>query len=1581
MNLDNLMLDDIISQDAEDNITQVKLHGSSKKDIAIIGMSGKIGRANNLDEFWHLLKQGDTLSCQLSESRKKDIEDYLNIQNLQHLVSDSDYLKESFLESIDQFDNEFFSIAKKEANLIDPNQRLFLQSSWAALEDAGYAGDSIRGSQTGVFVGFSNDFSYAYKNFIEIQMPEAPEVSVVGNIKSIIASRIAYQLDLKGPSMMIDTACSSSLVAIHQACRSLRQGECDMAIAGGVKIDFIPVLRKEGSTVGVRDIKDNFDPDAISRTFDDNCHGMSVGEGVISFILKPLSKAIADSDNIHAVIKGSAINQDGQSIGITAPNTSAQENLIKKALNDARISAEQVSYIEAHGTATRLGDPIEVKGISNAFSAYSNKKQFCAIGSVKSNIGHLDNLAGAAGLAKVVMSMKHQKLPASLHFNKPNKSIAFEQSPVYVCDTNQEWSDKEHGVVAGINSFGLSGTNCHVVVQSYETGKVVDESSLEPEGSHEPELFLISAQSKSQLLKLISDYLEFLPQTEVSLKNISYTAAVGRLHGRVRLAIIAFSLESLIEQLMTYHLEQKTVPEKIKLSEALDVSTLNDIKTRYLSADSDQSKTASLQQLSSAYIQGISIDWSKWFEGRQCHRISLPTYPFNQTRCWVDNNLVTQKLVNDQTNAAAKKQLHPLLNYSLLDSMAIQAYSSELSAETHWELADHKVKNVYVLPGTCYVEMMLQATRRLAKHYPGKTLCFEKISFLSPFTTMGREVKRLDVQVIYSAQAVKIVIASPLSASANAAEIGDWNIHAEAKLSWIEKTMPATLDIKKLINHLSDELVFNQNDDLSRGLDIGERWNSSVQKAWSNNASSEYLVYLSLDKKFYAEKETYYYHPALLDTAINAANHLVDEDSLFLPLSYDDFSVYQQLPLDFYVHLKRLETGSDDIAKFRVQLVDLQGTVVAQVKEYIIKRVPETELFAQGEASSAISAFALELKADASFDLTHAIENKKEPLLIFHYGEAKQKLLIQAIESQGFNVLDINFSENDLSDELASEITKKSFTGAVVLPQSESTYPVVQLKNNIQNLATISKFVVKQKIALSQGLLVVTEGAFIIEERTTSNRPDTTSTRPGNASLAALTRISAMENPHINIRCLDNGQETQAHDVLLALNNKPKGNALISRGKQVYQESLRALKLQSVESFPLSEQGAYIITGGTGGLGLALAKTLLEQMPVNLILLGSQDLPEKHLWQKTLAESQDEKLKTKLEKLIELDELDGSLEYHATPLSEKSQLEELLIQIRLQYGKVNGVVHAAGKAGDGFLIHKSAQELDSVISAKVDAAWYLHELTLTDELDFFVMYSSVATSLRSPGQSDYTAANAYLDSLAYLRRSMQLPALSIAWPAWREVGIAVEYNAVNEAEFFAPINNQQALNLLKSAIHYQQELPPAIVLAPLNQSAKLNDLEQLDILPSSELVEHINSQVQSSDERSNGEQTKVAITSIDDPDEIDLMVAQTWGRVLGVTEIDVDDVFNDLGGNSILTTQMYRDFDNQHPEAVDMADLFTYTTIRSQAEHFRKYLGLTKKGEDTKIMDHRIINEPDMDEVLARLARGDISTEEAQALL
>lgn len=291
-------------------------------------------------------------------------------------------------------------------------------------------------------------------------------MSVQGNLSPIIASRISYLLDLRGPSMVVNTLCSSSLVALHLGCQSLKKnGECSMALIGGVQINLIPIRQVE---VGIESSSKR------TRTFDHQSDGTGAGEGVIAFLLKPLEKAMKDEDNIYAVIKGSAYNQDGASAGLTAPNPAAQEDVIIKAWQEAGLDPETISYIEAHGTGTRLGDPIEIDGIKRAFRRYTDKRQFCAIGSVKSNIGHLDASAGLAGLLKAVLALQKGKIPPTINFERPNKMIAFHKSPVYVNTKLREWETDGFPRRCGVSSFGFSGTNCHVILEEaphMEAGK------------------------------------------------------------------------------------------------------------------------------------------------------------------------------------------------------------------------------------------------------------------------------------------------------------------------------------------------------------------------------------------------------------------------------------------------------------------------------------------------------------------------------------------------------------------------------------------------------------------------------------------------------------------------------------------------------------------------------------------------------------------------------------------------------------------------------------------------------------------------------------------------------------------------------------------------------------------------------------------------------------------------------------------------------------------------------------------------------------------------------------------------------
>jgi acyl transferase domain-containing protein len=455
--------------------------------------------------------------------------------------------------------------------------------------------------------------------------------SVAGNLASIIAGRISYLLDLKGPSLLVDTACSSSLVAFHLACQAIRNGDCRMAVAGGVKLNLLPLT---GFRIGIES------EDYRTRSFDDSSDGTAWGEGVAAVLLKPLHLALQDRDSIYAVVKGSAVNQDGSSVGLTAPNALAQEAVIAKAWEDAGIDPESISYVEAHGTGTKLGDPVEINGLQRAFRRYTDKKQFCAIGSVKSNIGHLDSAAGIASIVKAVMALKHKELPASLHFQKPNRRIDFISSPVYVLHRRRPWTTDGFPRRCGISSFGFSGTNCHVILEEApEIGK-----SSEGSGASYP--VMLSAQSESALRTLIRRYVDFLGRhPDTNLADFSYTAAVGRGHYRYRLAAVAESARELRLKLETFTAggsELHSMPHKqlfygVRRTGYGDRTENGDLAQQepvVRGNDNVGIDSHMLERMCRLYAHGEDVEWERVYEGQERYRISLPPYPFEKHACW-----------------------------------------------------------------------------------------------------------------------------------------------------------------------------------------------------------------------------------------------------------------------------------------------------------------------------------------------------------------------------------------------------------------------------------------------------------------------------------------------------------------------------------------------------------------------------------------------------------------------------------------------------------------------------------------------------------------------------------------------------------------------------------------------------------------------------------------------------------------------------------------------------------------------------------------------------------------------------------
>ncbi|MDH6063740.1 type I polyketide synthase [Umezakia ovalisporum] len=509
--------------------------------IAIVGLGLRFPGADSPQTFWKLLQNGVDMVTEIPSDRWA-VDKYYDPQPGQ---PGKMYIREAaFVDAVDKFDASFFDISPREAANIDPQHRMLLEVAWEALERAGIAPSQLMDSQTGVFVGMSENDYYAH---LENTGDHHNVYAATGNSNYYAPGRLSYLLGLQGPNMVVDSACSSSLVAVHLACNSLRMGECDLALAGGVQLMLIP-----DPMIGTAQLN-AFATDGRSKTFDAAADGYGRGEGCGMIVLKKISDAIAADDPILAVIRGSAVNHGGRSSGLTAPNKLSQEALLRQALQNAKVQPEAVSYIEAHGTGTQLGDPIEVGALTTVFG--SSRSEPLWIGSVKTNIGHLEPAAGIAGLIKVILSLQEKQIPPSLHFQNPNPFIDWESSPVQVPTQCVPWSGKER--VAGVSSFGMSGTNCHLVVAEAPV-RQNEKSENAPERPWH--ILTLSAKNKAALNALVARYVEFLREApDLSLADLCYSANVGRNLFAHRLSFISENIAQLSEQLEHYP-QQATMP-------------------------------------------------------------------------------------------------------------------------------------------------------------------------------------------------------------------------------------------------------------------------------------------------------------------------------------------------------------------------------------------------------------------------------------------------------------------------------------------------------------------------------------------------------------------------------------------------------------------------------------------------------------------------------------------------------------------------------------------------------------------------------------------------------------------------------------------------------------------------------------------------------------------------------------------------------------------------------------------------------------------------------------------------------------
>jgi acyl transferase domain-containing protein/enoyl-CoA hydratase/carnithine racemase/acyl carrier protein len=589
--------------------------------IAIIGMSGQFPRAENIEAFWRNLAEGKDCVTEVPEWRWPQARYY----DSDPQAPGKTYSKwMGVLEEADCFDPLFFTISPAEAELMDPQQRLFLEHCWRCIEDAGINPKTLSGSRCGVFVGCGvNDYGQLNrKDSLNAQ-------GLTGSAPSILAARISYLLNLKGPCIAMDTACSSSLVAIGEACNSLILGDSAMVLAGGVNVLPGPTMHVMTSKAGM------LSQEGRCFTFDSRANGFVPGEGVGVLLLKRLGDAVRDRDPIRGVIRGWGINQDGRTNGITAPSANSQISLEKEVYRRYGINPETITLVEAHGTGTKLGDPIEVEALNESFKAYTGRRNYCALGSVKSNIGHLLTAAGVAGVIKVLEALRHRMLPPTIHFTTLNEHIALNDSPFYINTELRPWeASGQTRRRAAVSSFGFSGTNAHLVIEEYP--------AAEPESGgatfQETQIIALSAKTPEQLRTYAGRIREYLESREhISLRDLAYTLQVGREAMEERLALTAASLKELEEKLRDFWAGKEPIAGfyrgQVKTSqETLSILTADEAMTEPIEAGAGEGKYRKLAEL---WVKGLRIDWSQLYDGVTPQRVSLPTYPFARERYWI----------------------------------------------------------------------------------------------------------------------------------------------------------------------------------------------------------------------------------------------------------------------------------------------------------------------------------------------------------------------------------------------------------------------------------------------------------------------------------------------------------------------------------------------------------------------------------------------------------------------------------------------------------------------------------------------------------------------------------------------------------------------------------------------------------------------------------------------------------------------------------------------------------------------------------------------------------------------------------
>jgi acyl transferase domain-containing protein/acyl carrier protein len=879
-------------------------------EIAIVGMSGRFPDARDVAEFWRNLESGRSSVKEITRWKEEEL-----FGSGPGVSARSATKRGGLLSDIERFDPLFFNISPREAELMDPQQRLFLEEAWKAVEDAGYSDRELEGSRCGVFVGCGPG---DYRSRLKEGGVPAEAYTFTGNSSSILAARISYFLNLKGPSVSVDTACSSSLVAMHLACESLRSGTSEIALVGGVAAMSTPEFFILATQSGM------LNAEGECRAFDHRANGFVPGEGVGALILKPLWAARRDGDHIYGVIEAIGVNQDGKTNGITAPSAASQAVLEKEVYERYGIDPATITYVEAHGTGTKLGDPIEVEALTNSFGAFTQKRGYCGIGSVKTNIGHTLTAAGVAGVIKVLLSLKHKRLAPSLHLEKENPLIDFASSPFYVVRQAKPWYVAPGEVRrATVSSFGFSGTNAHVVIREGEEPA----RGEEPGGWH---LVVLSGKTAEALERRRADLLAWLAQegSQYRLTDIAYTLVVGRSHFSHREAFLVRDVDHLRRSLgaaaegraVADHQRHASEESKPRTDASLRSRTSGWMKALPDLPEADQRQH--LVSLADLYVKGYDLEWSLLYPAGGVRRIPLPPYPFAESHFWVP--VAEEGPAPAPVNGAAHVTVR-------------------LTGEEPY-LVDHVINGRRMLPAAASLEL----ARAAAQKAGGRPVVgLSHVAWLRP-VVVGEGGQDLEIELSPKADGVSFQIVSEAGADP----------HVQGEITFaggaVWQADSSAVDLGSLKRRCSDRRDRAECYRIFDASSVSYGPSFRVIQELSSNGR-EALSRLELPAPA-EETPGQVMHPAMLDGALQTVIGLMTAGDAaapprtLLPHALAGLEIHRPIPARAYAHAVRREDPTADgrELRFDIRLYDEQGQTVAVLRDLAFRETPRVSDESQG---------------------------------------------------------------------------------------------------------------------------------------------------------------------------------------------------------------------------------------------------------------------------------------------------------------------------------------------------------------------------------------------------------------------------------------------------------------------------------------------------------------------------------------------------------------------------------------------------------------------------------------------------------